>query len=277
MYLETRGEGGGGAVDAVYTAGLPDRHTWLVQRKAEQLCLLATDFLSLSHADLSRRGRASSCSLSDLFSLQYTQQGGVNLTIYWKFLLALLSSGGTSTSTLLLHRAGNPETDSEDGEDNETAQEEESGKSDRRRTGEKKNNNKKTKQRRIKEEDEEEKMKREKKEQEREEREQRRGRWLERNALGYGGGRGQVQQAEERDKEKKDISLSLSRSASSQEKHKCIDPLYHLSHLHHGNNTGQSRSRKEGGSLSYIEQYQKALGPPLQDIQILYGCFEKVG
>ncbi|PHJ23450.1 hypothetical protein CSUI_002698 [Cystoisospora suis] len=160
MYLETRG----GASDAVYTAGLPDRHTWLVQRKAEQLCLLATDFLSLSHADLSRRGRSSSCALSDLFSLQYTQQGG-----------------------------------------------------------------------------------------------------------GEEGGQA-PQQAQERDQKKKEISLSLSPSASPEKKQKCVDLPSQPSHL----DTSQPSSRNIGRDLSFIEKYRKALSPPLQDVQMLYECFEEV-
>ncbi|RQX75115.1 hypothetical protein TGCAST_268990 [Toxoplasma gondii CAST] len=77
------------ALAAVQTAGLPERHTWLVERKAEQLCLLGTDFLSFGKQHERSNRFLSLCA-------------GFSPFAYWKLLLALLTSGGTAASTVLL-------------------------------------------------------------------------------------------------------------------------------------------------------------------------------
>ncbi|PFH35573.1 hypothetical protein BESB_052240 [Besnoitia besnoiti] len=74
------------AAAAVHAAGLPERHTWLVERKAEQLCLLATDFLCFA-----RRERPQV--FAALGAAGFCPQP------YWKLLLALLTSGGNAAAT----------------------------------------------------------------------------------------------------------------------------------------------------------------------------------
>ncbi|CBZ53954.1 conserved hypothetical protein [Neospora caninum Liverpool] len=77
------------ALAAVQTSGLPERHMWLVERKAEQLCLIATDLLSVRKQHESPKRFLSLC-------------GGFSPFSYWKLLLALMTSGGTAASTVLV-------------------------------------------------------------------------------------------------------------------------------------------------------------------------------